>query len=375
MSKRIICTVTGSRAEYGLLRPVMRAIEANPRLALKVAAAGMHLSPAFGMTVNQISKEFAVSARVPMTPAGDSQEAMALSLARGVSGITKAFKKIRPDVVLVLGDRIEALAAALAATYLGLPLAHIHGGDRSGTIDENVRHAITKLAHVHFAASRASAKRIRRMGEQASRVHEVGAPGLDGIRPSAAGIKVILKKYKLAHPFVLLVQHPDTTAVRAAAAQMRSTLDALLSLGLPIVALYPNADAGGRAMIAVLEAYAKKHPSIALYKSIAREEYLALLCAAQVLVGNSSSGMIEAPFLNKPVVNIGERQQGREHGSGVVHAPHETRAILRAVKKALVGKKRASTNPYGDGRASQRIARVLASIKLGPKLLQKQMTY
>jgi len=374
-AKKHICVVTGSRAEFGLLRSVMHAIRAHSRLSLQVVVAGMHLSPKFGLTVRDVEKTFAVSARVPMTPAEDSPQAMARSVGVGVDGMTKAFTKLRPDVVVVLGDRVEAFAATIAAAYMGIPLAHIHGGDRSGTIDESARHAITKLAHIHFPASKKSAERILRMGEERWRIHMTGAPGLDGIQPSATFKKTVLKKYKLGGPFILLVQHPDTTDQKSAVHELEETLKALGSFSLPVFALYPNADSGGRTMAALLEKHAAAHTNWILQKSLPRDEYLALLASATVLVGNSSSGMIEAPFLKVPVVNIGDRQIGREHGGSVRSVSADRRAIARAIRAALATKKTSVRNPYGAGHAGKRIAAVLASLSSDPKLLQKGMTY
>lgn len=373
LRKRTICVITGSRAEYGLLRPVMRAIEDNPRLALKVVAAGMHLSKRFGMTVNEILKDFSVDARVPMTPAKDSPAAMAASIGVGIRGFVAVFEKSRPDVVVVLGDRVEALAAAVAASYMNIPVAHIHGGDRSGSVDENARHAITKLSHIHFAATRQSAARILKMGEEKWRVHVTGAPGLDGIRQSPQVIQKVLKLYGLQKPFVLVVQHPVSTQATLAACQIHETLEAVSALKMPVLIIRANADSGGRAINAVIGDFIRQHPGNKAVTSMPREHYLALLQSAAVLVGNSSSGIIEAPYLGTAVVDVGNRQQGRESTGPVMRAPHDSKAIVRAVRRGMkIGKGSRRESVFGAGK---RIAHLLARVPLTPKLIEKQISY
>ena len=383
---RKICVVTGTRAEYGLLRPVMRAIEADRKLHLQLVVAGMHLSRRFGYTVREVSADgFRVDARVRMTPAEDTSEAYAASVGLGVRGLARAFARLKPDVVLVLGDRVEAFAAATAAALSNIIVAHMHGGDRARAgHDDYMRHAITKMSHLHFAATRASARRIRRLGERPDRIWVVGAPGLDEIRSADLPSPDLLRRrYRLdpTAPFLLVVQHPVSTRPARAAAEMRATLAAVVDSGLPALVVYPNADAGGRAMIAEIERAAERHAErLRAVPSLPRLDYLALLKHAACLVGNSSSGIIEAPALKTAAVNVGDRQEGRERGGNVIDVGSSRREILRGIRKALEDgefRRRLARcrNPYGDGRTGPRVARILARVPLDGGLRRKRITY
>lgn len=380
-----IAVVTGTRAEYGILQPVLRAIKARNDLELLLVVTGMHLSHEFGHTVDEIERDgFRICARVDMVPASDSLEAMAESVGTGIIGMSKTWAQLKPDVILVLGDRVEPLAAAISGAYMNIPIAHIHGGDSSrGGLDEYARHAITKFAHVHFPATQKSAERIIRMGEDEWRVHMVGSPALDAIlnEPLIAREKVIAKfGIDAAKPLILLVQHPVTTEADKAGEQMTETMEAVLELGYPVILLYPNADAGGRKIIELLTDYEKRYTFIKTFKSLPRREYLSLLKVASVLVGNSSSGMVDASSFGLPVVNIGSRQEGRERGDNVIDVGNKRGDITRAIRKALTDKEflkevKKSRNPYGDGKASARIAEILSRLENTPGLLQKKFTY
>lgn len=381
--KRTVCIVTGARSEYGLLRSVCRRVRAHPRLRLSVVACGMHLSPQFGLTYREIERDgFPLDAKVDMLFDGDTNGAMAKSIGVGLYGLAQAFERIRPDVVVVLGDRTEAFAAAVSAATLQIPVAHIHGGDSAcGGMDEPMRHAITKFAHLHFAATELSASRIRRMGERPERIHVVGAPGLDEIRElkphSRRGLERELGR-ALARPLILLAQHPVSTDAGRAGRQLAATLAALKPFKGTTVAVYPNADAGGRGMIPLLDA-ARGRADFLLVRSLTRRVYLSLLAHADVMVGNSSSAIIEAPLFHLPAVDVGTRQAGREASANVLHAGHSATAIRRAVTKALGdprfrGRAARCRSPYGDGRAGARIANLLASSRLGG-ILQKRSTY
>jgi GDP/UDP-N,N'-diacetylbacillosamine 2-epimerase (hydrolysing) len=380
--KKKICVVTGSRAEYGILKSVMQEIQKSKNIELALVASGMHLSKAYGETIKEIQKDgFTVDATVAMTPSADSLSAMAASVGVGIEGMVKAFQKIKPDVVVVLGDRTEALAGAIAASYMTIPVAHIHGGDRSGGLDEQARHAITKFAHIHFAATKKSAERILRMGEQKNRVHMVGAPGLDELlHTKKIGKEELFKKYGLTmhKPLVLVVQHSVTTEASEAKKQMTETLDAVTKLALQALVLYPNSDAGGREIVEVIESYAKKNPLLKIQRNLPRIDYIGFLQHASVLVGNSSSGIIEAPSLGLPVVNIGLRQHGREQGSGMINVPHQKASIVKAINKALKVRKKisgGSIKEYGNGNASKKIAKILKGLTIDSTLLAKELTY
>jgi UDP-N-acetylglucosamine 2-epimerase (non-hydrolysing)/GDP/UDP-N,N'-diacetylbacillosamine 2-epimerase (hydrolysing) len=382
---RRIAVVTGTRAEYGILLPVLKAIKTKPGLELALVVTGMHLSHEFGYTINEIKSDgFRIDAKVPILSKSDTLAAMAKSVGLGIIGMSRTWERLRPDIILVLGDRVEPLAAAIAGAYMNIPVAHIHGGDAcaGGNIDDSNRYAITKFAHVHFPATSKSAERIIKMGEEEWRVHQVGSPALDVILSEPLiSAEHLAESFNLdlSQPLILLVQHPVTTQVDEASQQMRETLEATKEIGYPTVLIYPNSDAGGRRMIEVIKEY-ERYPFIKTFESLPRKEYLSLVKAASVMVGNSSSGIIDAPSLGLPAVNIGIRQEGRERGRNVIDVGHSKQEIIEAIKKALTDKefldevKRCET-PYGDGKASQRIAEILSKLEITPRLLQKKITY
>ena len=378
-----IAVVTGSRAEYGLLKPIMEEIRAI-ELELRLVVTGMHLRPEFGDTYREIEADgFTIDAKVEMAAPGDDYAAMVQSIGVGVSGIGRALESINPDVVVVLGDRIEAFAAAIAGAGLNRVVAHIHGGEVTrGGLDESMRHAITKLAHLHFAATEKSRERIIKMGEDADRVFTVGAPGLDSVlrtnwlEPSDLEREVGIP---LRRPLVVLVQHSVSTAAEKAAAEIRETLEAVRQVGHQTICLYPNSDAGGQRMIEVIESY-RGQPWLHILPNLDHVAYLSLLRCADVLVGNTSSGIIEAPSFYLPVVNIGERQAGRERSNNILDVPPRREDIKRAIDRALGADGfraavRACSNPYGDGKASTRIVDVLRRVRITHDLLQKQLAY
>jgi len=382
---RKIAVVTGTRAEYGILCPVLRAIEAEPDLELSLVVTGMHLSHEFGYTVKEIENDgFRIDARVEMLLSSDTLSAMAKSVGIGIVGIAQAWEQLEPDMILVLGDRTEPLAAAIAGAYMNITIAHVQGGDAciGGNIDDSNRYAITKFAHIHFPATEKSAERIIKMGEDEWRVHMVGSPALDVIlNEPLVPPKVLAGKFglDLSKPLILLVQHPVTTQVENGPEQMRETLEAVVAIGYPTILIYPNADAGGRRMIMVIKEY-EKYPFIKTFKSLPRNEYLSLMKVAGVLVGNSSSGIVDAPSSGLPAVNIGIRQEGRERGKNVIDVEHNKTEIIKAIKKALTDGEflrevKKCKSPYGDGKASQRIAEILSSVEITPQLIQKKITY
>ncbi len=383
MSVRKICVLTGTRAEFGLLRPVMEAIQAHPDLELQVLVTGMHLEPLFGMSVRAIEGAgFPIAARVPMNPPEDSGKGMAFSIADGIRGMTKAMSKIKPDILLVLGDRSEVLAGAIAAMYLNIPIAHIHGGDVTrGGLDESVRHAVTKMASIHFPATPTSAERIAKMGEEEWRINIVGAPALDTIlNVTPLSRAKLARRFDLPEdrPWFLVLQHSVTTESEIAGEQFAETLSALDAFDVEKIFIYPNSDAGGLQIIALLDRI-KAEPGNHVFPSIPHREFLSLMNHCSVMVGNSSSGIIESSSFKIPVVNIGMRQEGRERAENVVDVPHDRMAIERAVDQVISDEFMDSlehiSNPYGDGKASARIVNVLASIELGKRLIQKQITY
>jgi GDP/UDP-N,N'-diacetylbacillosamine 2-epimerase (hydrolysing) len=378
-----IAVITGTRAEYGIFKPVLQAIKTNPRLKLSLIVVGMHLAAEFGYTVKEIENDhFKIDSKIDVLHLKDTGVAMARSIGECIAKMADSLDRIKPDILLVLGDRSEMLAGAVAATYLGVSIAHIHGGDISGNVDEPVRHAITKLAHIHFPATKESAARIIKMGEEPWRVHVVGAPGLDSaLSKELPEPKQMAEKYGLetSKPIILVVQHSLVTEAEDAANQIRETLNAIVELGYQTIVIYPNADAGGRRMIEAIKEY-EGHPFIKIFNSIPHEEYLSLMKLASLMVGNSSSGIIEAPSFGLPVVNVGTRQVGRQRAENIIDVGYHKEQIKKAINKALFDEKfkqkaRNCRSIYGNGKAGKRIADILSETRINKRLLLKRMTY
>ena len=383
MKKRTVLYISGTRADYGLVKATLLCIKNDPGLELEIAVTGMHLMAQFGKTINEIKKDGFKIHPIEATYAKDSKASMATFAGKFMELLVGKIEKIKPDVILVLGDRAEMLVAAVVGAYASIPVAHIHGGDISSTVDDIARHAITKLSHIHFPATKKSAERIVKMGEEKWRVYVVGTPGLDDMLSSRAiSPKQIAKTYALdlSKPMLLVTQHPVTMSVNQAVNQMQQTMQAVFDLGFEAIVVYPNADAGGRAMIKVIEKY-RKYPFIKIFKNIPRADYIGLLNVASLMIGNSSSGIIEAPSFGLPVVNIGTRQAGRERAKNIIDVDYKKEDIKKAIKKALFDKKfkqqvRYSKNPYiGTQMAGLKIAKVLGGITIDEKLLQKKLSY
>jgi GDP/UDP-N,N'-diacetylbacillosamine 2-epimerase (hydrolysing) len=386
VSKRRVLAVTGIRSEYDILSSVFAAIRAHRSLSLQLIVTGAHLSPDYGETVRQIRKDgFAIAEEIESLISGDHDTSRVKGLAIQLQGLVQSVARIRPDILLVLGDREEAMSTALVGNYLNIPVAHIGGGDRAiGNADDQVRHAVTKLAHLHFTTNAESARRVRRLGEQGFRVFNAGNPGLDRLRtiPKLTAAELSRRLgFGLGErePFLLLIQHPLSTEIERAGEQMRITLDAVERLGLRTVLTYPNSDPGSQDMIRAIEAR-RKLGILHVVKTAPRLEFVNLLRRASCLMGNSSAGLLEAPHIKLPVVNIGNRQKGRLHADNVQFVPHDVGAIVRGVRRAVYDAKyrarvRRCRNPYGDGRSSGRIARVLATVPLNDRLRIKDITY
>lgn len=387
MTARRVTVVTGTRAEYGLLKSSMDAITEHDALELTTVATGMHLVSRFGYTVEEIEADgFEVTARVHSELDSDSGLTMAKGLGTAISGLAEVYGAVDPDVVLVLGDRDEAFAGGVAAAHMNVPVAHIHGGDSmtGATIDDSIRHALTKFAHLHFPASELSRERILGLGEEPWRVTVVGAPGLDVIRDGDyTDPETISETYGLSpdEPLVLVVQHPVTTMPDAAGEQMTRTLDAVVGLDSApqVVVVHPNSDPGSRRMVDVIDRFERSH-GIRTFRSLPRRDYLGLMAAADLLVGNSSSGIIEAPSLGLPVVDIGPRQDGRQRAENTVEVDHDTASIRTVVENCLTDERIADLatsceNPYDYGGTGVRIAERLATVDLDASLLRKRLTY
>lgn len=381
--KRKIAVITGTRADYGIYYYVLKAIQKHPELELALIACGMHLCPEFGMTINEIKKDgFEIEDSFETILASDTGSAMAKSIGISIMYMTKSFERIKPDILLILGDRGEMLAAAISAIHMNIPVAHIHGGEVTGTVDESVRHAITKLCHIHFPATEDSKNRIIKLGEKEENIFVCGAPGLDYIKnASYLSRQEILDRFNLKDEKILLMtQHPVTSERDKVAEQIKETMEAIAELKCQTIITYPNSDNGGREIIKCIEEYAKEYKFIKLFKNLSQTEYLSILNTVDVMIGNSSSGIIEAASFKLPVVNIGTRQEGRLRACNVLDVGYNKEEIINAVNKSLYDESFKNelmkcTNPYGDGNASGKIAQILSEINISRELIQKRITY
>lgn len=380
--RRTIGVVTVARSDYGHLLPLLGALEAAADVELLVYVAGSHLASPFGVRTGDLvaAGRWRIAARIEMGIEDDAPGTIAEATGRGVAGFAREFTRRRPDVLVVLGDRYEMLSAALAALPFAMPVAHLHGGELTeGAIDEQIRHAITKLAHLHFPAAEPYAARLRQMGEEPWRVHCFGAPGVDRLRGgrslSREEIGARLGR-PLGRPTVLVTFHPETLAVADIHRQVEELTAALEKVDGDIVATAPGADTAYRVIGAALERLAERRPAMRLVATLGDDVYTSLLREADVMVGNSSSGLIEAPSFGLPVVNIGDRQRGRLRAANVIDVAAERDAIAKAIRRALDPAFRRGlaglVNPYGDGHAAPRIARVLREVELGPRLTRKR---
>lgn len=377
-----IAYVSGTRADFGLMTPVLKAVRASAKLELCLYATGMHLMPEFGETINHIRSEFPEARIIDAVFAKDQKTGTAEFTGRFLEKLTQEFKKNRPDFILILGDRAEALSIAVASLYLGIPTGHLHGGEKTATVDEIARHAITKLSSIHFLATDESARRIQKMGEEDWRIHVVGAPALDIILneklPTREELCRELGIYSKKR-FLLVIQHPVSEETENAARHAEETIAAVKKTGLPAVIIYPNTDAGGRKIIEVIEKE-KNNPLFHIFPSLEYKTFLALEREAAVWIGNSSGAMIESSSFKTPVVNIGIRQAGRERGENVIDVGYDRDEIAEAINKSLNDKdylRRLSVikNPWGDGKTGPRVAEILENVKITPSLLTKKITY
>ena len=369
-ARRPVLVVTGSRAEFGLLEGTIEGLLGSKALEPRLVVSGMHLDAALGATARQVEARFVVAARVPMSPPEDSPGGMALAVAEGIRGFSAVLETENPSALLVLGDRIEPFAACIAAAYRGVPIAHIHGGDRSGNaIDDLHRDAISRMARLHLAATERSRRRLLSMGVEGS-ILVTGAPGLDAIlavpeRPREAVLEDL--GIPAGGPVLVVVQHPVPLAAAQAGAEAAQVLDAAAAFAQSrngaVAVLYPNNDAGHLAVIAEIEER-RANPRLRIFRSLPRETYIRLLAASGLLVGNSSSGIIESVSLGVAAVNVGRRQEGRERNPNVVDAEPRREAILEALERSqgdpeVRAALSSRANIYGDGRAAGRILQAL----------------
>lgn len=382
MPKRKICVVTGTRAEYGLLSRLMNEIRADNDLCLQVIATGMHLSPEFGSTYRVIEEDgFSIDAKVEMLLSSDTTTGVSKSMGVGMIGLADAFERLKPDMLVLLGDRFEILAAASAAMAARIPIAHLHGGESTeGAIDEAIRHAVTKMAHLHFVAAEPYRKRVIQLGEDPERVFNFGATAIDNIR----SLKLMDRRrleaslgFSLGKRCFLVTYHPVTIENRGPRPAMKELFKALDSFpDARIIITRPNADAGGREIIRLIDEYAtKRGAGVLVSASLGQLRYLSAMKHADAVIGNSSSGIIEGPALKKPAVNIGTRQKGRIRAGSVIDCDDKAGEIRAAITKAISpGFQRSLAtvkSPYGDGGAAVAIKERLKKADLTDILSKK----
>ena len=378
-AKRRIAVVTTSRADYGHLYWPLRELTARSEIELGVIALGSHLSPEFGNTVAEIERDgFPIVARIECLLSSDTDTGMAKTIGIAILSLADALTAWRPDLLLLIADRYEMLAPASVALALRIPVAHIEGGEVSqGAIDDHVRNALTKLSHIHFTSTETARRRVISMGEEPCRVHHAGAPSLDHLRRSKLFDRAALERrlgLALSHPAIVAAWHP-VTILRDTNTEADSLFAALEQTQGQLIFVYPNADAGSRALIERTRALAASRPSTHVFVNLEAVAYWSLLCLVDVLVGNSSSGIMEAASFGLPVVNVGMRQQGRERARNVIDVPAEAAHIRSALRRALDPEFHQSlagmTNPYGNGTAACTIADVLASVSLEGLLIKQ----
>jgi GDP/UDP-N,N'-diacetylbacillosamine 2-epimerase (hydrolysing) len=382
MNMRHICVVSGKRGGFGAMSPTMDAIAQHPEMRLSVLVTDQHLYSRFGKTVNEVEAKYKVAAAIDMEQRGDSNRDRARAVGVCLTKAADVLADLAPDILLVIGDRGEVLATCIAAHNLRIAIAHVQGGDVSGSLDEPVRHALTKLAHIHFPSTETSARRILAMGEEPWRVHAVGDTHVDQLllgRVTPAG--ELRARYRLPddEPFLLVLQHSDSTEPDRSGAQMAETVAATLALGLRTLFVYPCSDQGFEGVIAEINSVREKS-GVSVHQNIPAEDFVGLQAIAGCLIGNSSAGLIEAPYFGLPAVNVGNRQIGREHAENVLHVPYDHLQIRTAIERVLFDQRFRATcqaikPPFGDGTAFRKITNVLASVPLDARLLNKRMAY
>jgi UDP-hydrolysing UDP-N-acetyl-D-glucosamine 2-epimerase len=382
-STRKICIVVNSRANYGRIKSVMRAVQDHPNLELQLIVGASALLYRFGNVADLIRADgFEPSATVYSIVEGETPTTMAKSTGMAIMELATQFENIKPDIALTVADRFETMATAVAASYMNIPLAHTQGGEVTGNIDESVRHAVTKLSHLHFPATAQAADYIVRMGEDPAAVHYTGCPAIDLV----AGLDLtlpgdIFTRYKgvgadldPTKPYLVVLQHPVTSEYGSGFDQINQTLKAVEHVGMQTAWLWPNVDAGSDDISKGLRMYREEHSPdwLHMYRNFSAEDYARLINGAQCLVGNSSSALREGAYLGVPAVNIGNRQQGREHGENVVHVANDAAAITAAITSQIAGGRHPRSELFGDGSAGGKIAEVLATAKV---TIQKRLAY
>ena len=378
---RKICVITGTRAEYGLLRWVMQGIKDDSELTLQIIATGMHLAPEFGMTYREIENDgFQIDCKVEMLTSYDTPVGIAKSMGQGMIGFADALHKLQPDLIVVLGDRFEIFSAVSAALVARIPIAHLHGGEATeGAFDEALRHSITKMSHLHFVAAEEYRKRVIQLGEQPDKVFLVGGLGIDNIKRLKLLNRTELEasiEFRLGPKNLLVTFHPVTLEAATATNQMKDLLSVLADLqDTKLIFTFPNADTDGRALIQMVERFVDQHENARAYPSLGQLRYLSCIAQVDGVIGNSSSGLTEVPSFHKGTVNIGDRQRGRLQAASVIQCEPTRQGIASAIERLYSNKFQATLpqvcNPYGSGGASDKVISTIKSYPL-ESIIKKQ---
>jgi len=379
---RHVCVLSGKRGGFGALTPTMEAIASREDMRLSVVVADQHLYDRFGKTITEVQQRFPIAGAIDMEQQGDGNRDRARAIGVCLEKAADLLADLAPDILLVIGDRGEVFACCIAAHNLRIAIAHVQGGDVSGSLDEPVRHAITKLAHIHFPSTDRSARRILAMGEEPWRVHVSGDTHVDQLLGNRlTPERELRERYRLppGEPFLLVLQHSDSTEPQNSRTQMAETVAAVAATGRRALLVYPCSDQGFEGIISEIEAAADR-PGVSVHKNIPASDFAGLEAIAGCLVGNSSAGLIEAPYFGLPAINVGDRQIGRERTGNVIDVPYERQEIQAAIERSLSdvslrARLKAITPPFGDGTAHRRITDVLASVPLGDRLLNKRLSY
>jgi UDP-hydrolysing UDP-N-acetyl-D-glucosamine 2-epimerase len=382
--KRKILYISGTRADYGLMKNCLSKIDESQNLDLEIAVCGMHLMEEFGCSIDEIKEDGFKINIIDTVFENDKKSSMSKFIGEFIVLLTEKIKNIKPDLIVLLGDRAEMLGGAIVGTYLNIPIVHLHGGEVSSTVDEYARHAITKLSNIHLVASKLSRNRVISLGEDPKNVYFVGAPGLDEVlEKKLISPEIITSKYglDLLKPFIIATQHPVSLEHVDFKEQILETLKAIKDLKFQTILIYPNADSGGRIIIDTIEEFKENNSLdfLKVFKNIEHTEFLSLMSIADVMVGNSSSGVFEALYFNLPVVNIGSRQDGRERGKNIIDVDYNSKEIKKAVNLSLKDDFKDSLidshKPYGDGKACVKIVETLENIELHDNLLKKKLIF
>jgi UDP-hydrolysing UDP-N-acetyl-D-glucosamine 2-epimerase len=382
-----VAVVTGTRAEYGILKPLLEKINEDNELELQLIVTGMHLLKKFGYSTKEIEKDgFLISSKIKMYNENllGKLEYHGVSLGKAVFEFTKEFIKLNPDIVLVIGDRLEALAPTLSASTLNIPIGHIHAGDKtdSGHIDEQIRFSISRFSHLLFAPTEKCVEHLIKMGEEPWRVYNVGALGLDSILPYKPLTKEeLFKKLNINddNPVAIVIFHPVIHEYLTIDHQIESIMEAVIETKINAVVIYPNNDLGSEKIIKVIEKYSN-FENIKLFENLEHNTYISLMHHANMMIGNSSSGIIESPSLGLPVINVGSRNTGREHGDNVLFVKPDCKKIVEAINKVLydndfIRKVKKKNNPWGDGKTSERIINILKNTEINERFMRKRIIY